>query len=111
MDSETGTTSNYLTFYDVKIGDTTLQMPLNNRLRTGMMMRDMLMFYSGNKTFVFDPSTNVYYGEHECKKDKTEKKKIINQNGEDEEMPEMKNAELFTMKDGTVYLIGGEMKF
>ena len=86
-------------------------MPLNNRLRTGMMMRDMLLFSSGNKTFVFDPSTNVYYGEHECKRDqeKKAKKKIINQDGEDEDMPEMKNAELFTMKDGTVYLIGGEM--
>lgn len=105
------TESSLLTFYDVTIGNTTLQMPLNTRLRTGMMMRDMLLFSSGNKTFVYDPAVNLYYGEYECRKDRptaavVDKKKETED--EDDDMPEMKNAELYTMSDGTVYLIGGK---
>ena len=82
-------------------------MPLNTKLRSGMMMRDMLLFSSGNKTFVYDPVARSYYGEVDAKK-KLDGLLDCKKDEDEGDMPEMKNAELYTMSDGTVYLIGGK---
>uniref|UniRef100_H2YHE5 Uncharacterized protein n=1 Tax=Ciona savignyi TaxID=51511 RepID=H2YHE5_CIOSA len=67
-----------------------------------MMGTTVLLFTNGKRTAIFDPIKNRHISDITACSEQTDGDSGFNQ-----KLPEMKNAEVFASRNGTVYLLGG----
>jgi len=105
-------------FYEIHVGDNldAVRIPLEVSPRFGMLKTDFLLFTNGRKTVIFEPDSRRYFCGVQKESCSNEKTTVWTDStdeqtpGVDPNMPLMKNAEIYSSLDGTIYLIGGNIK-
>ena len=101
-------------YYEIYVNENAgpIKLPLETLPRSGMLKSDVLLFSNGRKTVIMDPFLRHYFcgvQSHETIKNEDNNAQDVDIiPGVDQNMPIMKNAEIYAAKNGTVYLIGGK---